>query len=88
MNVYPGRLRLAHLDLYRLEAPDLVSLGLFDLLPDSVAVVEWAEKAGSALPEDRLRVRFEVTGPTSRRLMFRAGGGRSGALLEALNLSP
>jgi tRNA threonylcarbamoyladenosine biosynthesis protein TsaE len=88
MNLYEGRIRLAHLDLYRLEAPDLPSLGFFDVLPDSVVVVEWADKAGSALPADRIQVNFEVTGETSRRLMIRAGGPRSGALLKVLNLSP
>jgi tRNA threonylcarbamoyladenosine biosynthesis protein TsaE len=88
MNLYEGRIRMAHLDLYRLEAPDLPSLGLFDVLPDSVVVVEWAEKAGGGFPEDRLTVNFEVTGETSRRLMFRAGGPRSAGLLKALNLSP
>jgi len=88
MNVYEGRIRLAHLDLYRLESPDLPSLGFFDVLPDSVTVVEWAEKAGSGLPADRLTISFQVTGEDSRRLMFQAGGPRSGSLLNALNLSP
>ena len=88
MNLYEGRLRLAHLDLYRLEAPDLASLGFFDVLPDSVAVVEWAEKAEGSMPSDRLTVKFEVTGETSRRLMIRAGGPRSAGLLKTLNLSP
>ena len=88
MNLYEGRIRLAHLDLYRLEAPDLPSLGFFDVLPDSVVVVEWAEKAESGLPSDRLTISFSMTGENSRRLMFRAGGERSGALLKALNPSP
>jgi len=41
-----GRLRLFHLDLYRLETRgQLVSAGLEEFLqPDGVAVIEWAEK--------------------------------------------
>ena len=41
-----GRLRLFHLDLYRLETPQaLASAGVEDFLePDGVAVIEWAER--------------------------------------------
>ena len=41
-----GRLRLFHLDLYRLETPEQIrAAGLEEYLrPDGVAVVEWAEK--------------------------------------------
>ena len=41
-----GRLRLFHLDLYRLETPaQILSAGLEDYLqPDGVTVVEWAER--------------------------------------------
>ena len=88
MNLYEGRVRLAHLDLYRLEAPDLASLGFFDVLAEGAAVVEWADRAGAGLPADHLRVAFEVTGESARRLMFQAGGPRSRALAEGLNLSP
>lgn len=41
-----GRLRLFHLDLYRLETREqILSAGLEDFLsPDGVAVIEWAER--------------------------------------------
>jgi len=88
MNLYRGRAPIAHFDLYRLEAVDLASLGFFDVRRTSVVLIEWAEKADEALLGDHLRVAFEVTGETSRRLMFRARG-RSGAdLLRAVNLYP
>lgn len=86
MNLYEGRIRLAHFDLYRLDAVDLPSLGFFDVLADGAVVVEWADRAG--LPADHLRISFEVTGESSRRLMIQAGGAGSRNLLEALNLSP
>ena len=88
MNLYEGRLRVAHFDLYRLEQVDLPSLGFFDVLADGAVVVEWAEKAGEGFPADHLRISFEVTGESSRRLMFQAGGPGSRALATALNLSP
>ncbi len=88
MNLYEGRLRVAHLDLYRLAEVDLPSLGFFDVLSDGAVVVEWADRAGEGLPADQLRISFEVTGESSRRLMFQAGGPGSRALAAALNLSP
>ena len=41
-----GRLKLFHLDLYRLETPEqILAAGLEEFLqPDGVAVIEWAEK--------------------------------------------
>ncbi len=41
-----GRLRLFHLDLYRLETPgQIVAAGLEEFLqPDGVTVIEWAER--------------------------------------------
>ena len=88
MNLYEARVRLAHFDLYRLEAPDLASLGFFDVLAEGAVVVEWADRAGASFPPDHLRVAFEVTGENTRRLMFQAGGPRSRALADGLNLSP
>ena len=88
MNLHPGRLRLAHFDLYRLEAVDLRSLGFIDVKDDGVVVLEWADKVDEILLGDHLRVAFDLTGENSRRLMFQARGERSAELLGALNLSP
>ncbi len=88
MNLYEGRVRMAHFDLYRLDRADLASLGFHDVRDDSVVVVEWAERADERLLGDHVRVSFEVTGERSRRLMFQPRGPRSEDLLRALNLSP
>jgi len=88
MNLLQGRLRLAHLDLYRLEAVDLPSLGFYDVRDDGVVVVEWADKVDEKLLGDHLRVLFEHAGETSRRLMIQARGEQSAEILSALNLSP
>jgi len=88
MNLFQGRLRLAHFDLYRLDPVDLGSLGFYDVRQDGVVVVEWADKVDPGLLGDHLRIVFEHAGETSRRLMFQARGEHSAELLRAMNLSP
>lgn len=41
---YQGRLKLVHVDAYRLEGVDSDSLGLYDLmLPENLVLIEWGE---------------------------------------------
>lgn len=79
MNSYAGRFPVRHYDLYRLEKPDLESLGYLDALNTSLTVVEWSDKAGDLLG-DRLEVRIEATGATIRELRACATGPRGRAL--------
>ena len=45
VRVYPGRVQLAHVDLYRIEAgAELVGLGLDELLDQGAVVVEWGDR--------------------------------------------
>ena len=89
INIYRGaRLALQHLDLYRLSGPaELFALGFDDLLAEPAATLcEWAEKAGKALPPDRLDITLEVTGPRLRKVSISATGDRGKRLLAALDL--
>jgi tRNA threonylcarbamoyladenosine biosynthesis protein TsaE len=65
---YEGRVPVYHIDLYRMSEPaeELVDLGLDEMLGDGVVLVEWAERAGDALPP-HWRVRIEHVGETARR---------------------
>src|SRR5260221_7895932 len=86
VNVYRGgRVVLQHLDLYRLSGPaELFALGFDDLLAEPAATVcEWADKAGGALPADRLEIALEHAGPQSRRARLTATGPRGERLLKA-----
>jgi tRNA threonylcarbamoyladenosine biosynthesis protein TsaE len=80
-----GRTTLFHADLYRLEREaELEDVGLDDIFrQDGVAVVEWADRFPTILPEDRLEVRLEVAADTERRLRAQATGPRSSELLAA-----
>lgn len=88
---YEGRMRLHHLDVYRLgsvaEAADLDIGELLD--DDAVTVVEWGDTILGALPADYLEVRFTFgEGDDDRTISFAGIGGRwaarSGALARTL----
>ena len=81
---HPGRLRLFHVDAYRLTgAEELQGLGFGELLEQGgLTVVEWADHVGEALPVDRLNVDLAITGANSRRIGLSCGGVKSRALLE------
>ena len=45
LRVYPGKVQLAHIDLYRIETPsELGDLGLDELLDQGAVVVEWGDR--------------------------------------------
>lgn len=69
-----GRLKLFHLDLYRLESREqLLSAGIDEFLqPEGVSVIEWAER----IPNDEIRmtnwkqVRIELLSETEREIIY------------------
>jgi tRNA threonylcarbamoyladenosine biosynthesis protein TsaE len=66
---YPGRVKLYHADLYRLEDPlEVEDLALAEITPDGALAVEWPERGDWALPGDDLHVRFEVARDDVRTL--------------------
>ena len=69
-----GRLKLFHLDLYRLEtAEQILSAGIEEYLkPDGVSVVEWAERIYDLrfTIYDLKNVRIEIIGETERKIIY------------------
>jgi tRNA threonylcarbamoyladenosine biosynthesis protein TsaE len=86
VNLYRGPVPLQHIDLYRLSGPaELFALGFDDLLAEPAATLcEWADRAGEALPEDRLEIALEHAGASARKVRLRASGPRGERLLRAL----
>jgi tRNA threonylcarbamoyladenosine biosynthesis protein TsaE len=78
VNEYPGRIPFYHLDLYRIAgAAQCLDLGLEELLyGQGAAAIEWAERFGPELPEERLEVHFTFGGESSRLIEVRAFGRR------------
>jgi tRNA threonylcarbamoyladenosine biosynthesis protein TsaE len=62
MNEHAGRLRLFHIDAYRLaDADEASAAGLLDeRLAGGVTVVEWADRLDGWLPAERLDIRLEA----------------------------
>ena len=69
-----GRLKLFHLDLYRLETrAQILSAGIEEFLqPDGVAVVEWAERIYDLrfTIYDLKKVQFEIVSETDRKIIY------------------
>jgi tRNA threonylcarbamoyladenosine biosynthesis protein TsaE len=86
MAEYPGRLRLFHVDLYRLDgAEQAIAGGLLDeRQAEGITVVEWPERLTDALPGDRLDVVFDGSGDDPRRITVRATGPRHEHYLGAI----
>ena len=78
MNEHVGRLRLYHIDAYRLDDPEeALAAGLFDdRQAAGVAVVEWADRLADRLPVERLELTLvpEPDGTDHRRISWRAIG--------------
>ena len=71
LNIYDsGRLKVFHLDAYRVGgADDFESIGFSELLEQrGVVVVEWAQRVASLLPSDVIRVRITTIDETRREI--------------------
>jgi len=71
VRLYPGRVQLAHVDLYRLErSAEIEGLGLDELLDQGAVAVEWGDRLGlvSARTGRCGSVLIDVLGPAKRRL--------------------
>ena len=85
MTEYEGRLPLFHVDLYRIDdAADALAGGLLDERQlEGVALVEWAERLGEALPVGRLDVVIEGTGDEPRTIALRSADPAYARYLDA-----
>ena len=70
---YSGRTPVYHLDLYRLAGPaELTNIGWDDIMESgAVVLVEWPERAGSAIPRNHIPLALEhVAGAPDRRILL------------------
>jgi tRNA threonylcarbamoyladenosine biosynthesis protein TsaE len=86
MNEHVGRLRLYHVDAYRLADPEeAADAGLIDdRQADGVVVVEWADRLDGWLPSDRLDIAItsDDADPSRRVLHWTARGDAHARLAD------
>ena len=60
---------LWHYDFYRLSSPDELSeIGLEDVLGQAIAIIEWPERAGAVLPDERIDIHLEQGSSANERV--------------------
>jgi len=65
-----GAVPLFHVDLYRLDGPDVDNLGLDEITETpSVTAIEWAERAPGVLPPEHLWIEFQFGPEESTRCL-------------------
>ncbi|WP_437229682.1 tRNA (adenosine(37)-N6)-threonylcarbamoyltransferase complex ATPase subunit type 1 TsaE [Planctomicrobium sp. SH661] len=87
---YDGRIPVCHVDAYRLrDIDEFLELGADELLGgEGICLIEWADRVEEVLPRDRLTIRIETTGITSRRIELVSSGPRSSGIVTQLSKKP
>lgn len=66
---------IRHFDLYRLEKPeDVLPLDWDEAMFDGIAIIEWPEKAGAFLPDDRIDIELNIISAQERKIIFKLRG--------------
>ena len=75
---YDGIQTIHHLDAYRLKDEDeFRELGVEELYDSAgLTIIEWADRVADCLPNERLEIQIDVTGPSQRKFTVRAVGER------------
>lgn len=77
---------VAHFDLYRIDDPgELHEIG-FDDVMDAIVLIEWPERAGAALPFDRLDVHLTIAEGAQRRVMLTGRGAMANAARRIVSI--
>lgn len=76
MHEYPGRITLYHMDCYRLHGEDDVEeSGLMDyVVADGLSVIEWPDRLGSLIPDERLDVEIYISENDARIVVITPHG--------------
>jgi len=69
LNLYKGRFPVYHIDLYRIlnpEEEEMLEEYIYSL--DGICIVEWAERLGNLLPENRIDVKIRIINDHQREI--------------------
>ena len=86
INEYPGRYRLFHVDLYRIENyADFDDIGLYEILrSDGVVAIEWADKLPKNFLPEYLAIHIDILNDESRKISMYAYGLREENLIRKI----
>ncbi len=73
INEYPGKVKVYHFDLYRLEnTEEFIKLGYEEYFyGNGITLIEWAEKIKTFLPEERMEINLQILSENERRILVR-----------------
>ena len=85
---YTGRLKLLHMDAYRINhAEEVDELDLFERVESGeVLLIEWAERIEAQLPDIDVWIKLTPTGDTTRELEAESRSEAGAKLVGELNL--
>ena len=67
---YQGELMLYHMDVYRLEDSN-ENIGIEEYFDrGGVTIIEWSDMIKNILPEERLEIKFVITGDNTRTIIL------------------
>jgi tRNA threonylcarbamoyladenosine biosynthesis protein TsaE len=67
---YSGRMKLHHIDLYRISICEEFLPFEETLLDEGITAIEWAERAEAFLPEERIEVKLKIQSKNSREIII------------------
>jgi tRNA threonylcarbamoyladenosine biosynthesis protein TsaE len=74
-----------HLDAYRLDSvPEAEELDVDAMIEQGPLVVEWPERVGNLIPDEKLWVHFDHMSDEHRQMVFKASGRRYDNLLNEI----
>ena len=77
-----GEMPLYHMDVYRIDG-DTSEVGIEDYFTKGgIVVIEWANTIKDILPEERLDIKFKISGENSRTLIITPHGQKYEELCE------
>lgn len=80
---YQGELMLYHMDVYRLEDSN-EDIGIEEYYDrGGVTIIEWSDMIEERLPEERLEIKFKITGENTRTLIFTPYGEKYKNICES-----
>lgn len=69
MNIYNGKTKLFHLDLYRINSLKEIEF-IYDFLREGIVVVEWGEKIRDVIGKRRIEVNFKIISDNKREIII------------------